>query len=114
MEQIDWTAARFLFDVLTTIFMIGVAIYVWWTNRTRATSTALLEVHNRLDDVDRHVSRIDQTLENRPGYSEIEVLRTELSEMNRGMAQINAQMQSTTALLNRLHEYLLAQKGNNR
>jgi len=34
--------------------------------------------------------------------------------MNRGMAQVSAQLQSTTALLNRLHEYMLQEKGNGR
>lgn len=111
MNSIDWNAARLLFDLLSALFMGGVAIYVWWTNRTRATGAALRKVHGRLDEVDKHVSRLEQTLENRPGYSEIDALRGELAEMNRGMAQISAQMQSTTALLNRLHEYLLTEKG---
>lgn len=114
MESIDWNAAKVLFDVAQALFMAGVAAYVWWTNKHRATSTAIAEVNSRIDAVDKHVARMEQTLESRPGYGEIEVLRTELAEMNRGMAQISAQMQGTSALLNRLHEYLLTEKGNGR
>tara|TARA_B100000700_G_scaffold243998_1_gene272049 strand:- start:2439 stop:2789 length:351 start_codon:yes stop_codon:yes gene_type:complete len=113
-ESINWAAAKVLFDVVQALFIVGVAVYTWWANKHRATSTALSDVHERLDEVDRHVARIDQTLDSRPGYSEIDTLRSELAEMNRGMAQISAQMQSTTALLNRLHEYLLTEKGNAR
>lgn len=112
MELINWAAAKLLFDVTQALFMAGVAVYVYWTNKHRATGTAITQVNDRLDEVDKHVSRLEQTLENRPGYSEIDALRSELAEMNRGMAQISAQMQSTTALLGRLHEYLLTEKGN--
>lgn len=114
MGAIDWTAARFLFDLLSALFMGGVAIYVWWTNRTRATGAALGEVHGRIDQVDKHIARIEQTLDSRPGYAEIDVLRSEMATISRGMAEISAQMQSTTALLGRLHEYLLTEKGNAR
>ncbi|NVF15982.1 MULTISPECIES: DUF2730 family protein [Vreelandella] len=111
MELINWAAAKLFFDIAQAVLMGGVAVYVWWTNRTRATGTAITQVNKRIDEVDKHVSSLEQTLENRPGYTEIEALRSELAEMNRGMAQISAQMQSTTALLNRLHEYLLTEKG---
>lgn len=108
--MINWDAAKVLFDVSQALFMAAVAAYVYWTNKHRATGTAIKQVNERLDDVDKHISRLEQTLDNRPGYSEIEALRGDLAEMNRGMAQVNAQMQSTTALLNRLHEYLLTEK----
>ncbi|MCL7931626.1 DUF2730 family protein [Halomonas llamarensis] len=111
MEVINWAAAKLFFDIVQALFMAGVAVYVYWTNKHRATGSAIEQVNTRLDEVDKHVSRLEQTLDNRPGYSEIEALRGELAEMNRGMAQVNAQMQSTTALLNRLHEYLLTEKG---
>ncbi|MGM0913745.1 MAG: DUF2730 family protein [Pseudomonadota bacterium] len=113
-ETIDWNAARFFWDLLSALFMGGVAIYVWWINRTRATGAALREVHGRIDQVDKHIARIEQTLDSRPGYAEIDVLRSEMATISRGMAEISAQMQSTTALLGRLHEYLLTEKGNAR
>lgn len=112
MDSIDWTAAKFLFDVLQALFMAGLGFYVWWANKHRATGKAIAEVNGRIDDLDKHVSRIEQTLDNRPGYSEIEQLRTEMATMNRGVAELAAQMQSTTSLLNRVHEYLLTEKGN--
>lgn len=114
MELINWAAAKVLFDVGQALFMGGVAAYVYWSNKHRATGTAIAEVHVRIDEVDRHVSRLEQALANRPGYGEIDKLRAEMAEMNRGMAQVSAQLQSTTALLNRLHEYMLQEKGNGR
>ena len=77
-----------------------------------ATSTAIREVHIRLDEVDKHVSRLEQTLENRPGFSEIDKLRGEMAGMNRSVGELATQVQASNALLNRLHEYLLTEKGN--
>lgn len=114
MEITNLWDARFLFEVVKNAFLLTVAIYVWWTTRNRATGAAIGEVHGRIDEVDRHVQRLEQTLANRPGYGEIDKLRAEMAEMNRGMAQVSAQLQSTTALLNRLHEYMLQEKGNGR
>lgn len=111
MEGINWSAAKVLFDIAQALFMAGVAIYVWWSNKHRATGTAITETNGRLDELERHVTRIEQTLDNRPGYSEIEQLRTEMATMNRGVAELAAQMQSSNSLLNRLHEYLLTERG---
>lgn len=113
-EAINWAAAKVLFDVIQALVMVGVAIYVWWTNKHRATSTALRKVNERIDRVDQHVGRLEHTLENRPGYSEIDQLRAEMATMNRGVAELAAQMQASNSLLNRLHEYLLTEKGNGR
>lgn len=112
MEITNLWDARFLFELTKNTFLLAVGIYVWWTTRNRATSTAIRDVHIRLDEVDRHVSRIEQTLENRPGYSEIEKLRGEMAGMNRSVGELAMQVHASNALLNRLHEYLLTEKGN--
>lgn len=112
MEGINWSAAKVLFDVGQALFMAGVAAYVWWSNKHRATSSALKAVDTRMDNIDRHITQVENTVSRRPGYGEIDKLRNEMAEMNRTMAQVSAQLQSTTALLNRLHEYTLQEKGN--
>ena len=108
--MINWDAAKVLFDVSQALFMAAVAAYVDWTNKHRATGTAIKQVNERLDDVDKHISRLEQTLDNRPGYSEIDQLRAEMATMNRGVAELAASMNASNALLNRLHEYLLTEK----
>jgi len=112
MDGINWSAAKVLFDVFQAACMVAVSAYVWWSNRHRATSSAIRQVNTRLDEVDRHVSRLEQTLDSRPGYGEIDKLRAEMATMNRGVAELAAQMQASNSLLNRLHEYLLTEKGN--
>lgn len=114
MEAINWNAAKVLFDLIQALILAAVAIYVWWTSRTRASTTALENVHERLNEVDGHVTTLRQSLDSRPSFTEINALRAELAAINTGMSRISSQMESTTALLNRLHEYLLTDKGNAR
>lgn len=102
--DIDWTAARFFLDLGLVVFTGGVGIYVWWTSRNRASSEAIRAV-------DRRVDGLEQQLKRRPGFNDLDKLRTEMHGISRGMAEISTQMQSTNALLNRLHEYLLTERG---
>ncbi|AQU83236.1 MULTISPECIES: DUF2730 family protein [unclassified Halomonas] len=112
MDVINWAAAKLLFDILQALLMCVMAVYIYWLNKHRATGTAISKLNERVDDVDKHLSRLEQTLDNRPGYSEIDQLRSEMATMNRGVAELSASMNASNALLNRLHEYLLTEKGN--
>lgn len=111
MEAINWAAAKVLFDVLQALFMVLVTIYVWWTNKHRATGTAIRAMNERLDGVDRHVSQLEQAIKHRPRHDDLDKLRAEMAQTNRGLAELGAQLQGTTALLNRLHDYLLQERG---
>lgn len=102
--------ARFVWDVMQTSLTAAIGLYVWWTGRTRATTHAIRSVDERVDDVDQHLRRLEQTLENRPGYGDLDNLRGELAQTNRTLEGVSAQLKGTTVLLNRLHEYLLQER----
>jgi septal ring factor EnvC (AmiA/AmiB activator) len=110
MEVVDWSAARLFWDVSQTAIMAVIGIYVWWTSRTRATTQAIKQVDDRVTRVDQHVRKLEQTLEHRPGYSDLDTLRAEIAQTNRSLAEVSAQLQGTTALLHRLHDYLLQER----
>lgn len=110
MEAVDFNGARFFWDVAQTVIMAVIGIYVWWTGRTRATTQAIKQVDDRVTDVDQHVKRLEQTLDNRPGYGDLDNLRAEMAQTNRTLEGVTAQLQGTTALLHRLHDYLLQER----
>lgn len=113
MEVVDWSAARLGWDVLQTAIMALIGVYVWWTSRTRATTQAIKRVDERVTEITGEVRHLEQTLEHRPGYGDLDNLRAEMAQTNRSLAEVSAQLQSTTALLHRLHDYLLQEKGKN-
>lgn len=110
MEAMDWSGARFMWSVMQTLITALIGIYVWWTGRTRATTQAIRQVDERVTQMSNHVERLEQTLEHRPGFSDLDNLRAEMAQTNRSLAEVSAQLQGTTALLNRLHEYLLQER----
>ncbi len=110
MEAVNIDGARFFWDVAQTLIMAVIGIYVWWTGRTRATTKAIQQVDDRVTDMDQHVKRLEQTLENRPGYGDLDNLRAEMAQTNRTLEGVTAQLQGTTALLHRLHDYLLQER----
>jgi len=110
MEAVDIDGARFFWDVAQTVIMAVIGIYVWWTGRTRATTKAIQQVDYRVTDVDQHMKRLEQTLDNRPGYGDLDNLRAEMAQTNRTLEGVTAQLQGTTALLHRLHDYLLQER----
>ncbi|KXA72505.1 MULTISPECIES: DUF2730 family protein [Alcaligenaceae] len=110
MEGVDWGAARLFWDVLQTGITAAIAVYVWWTGRSRATTDAIDRVDDRVTQVQQRLDRVEHTLESRPGYADLDALRAEVAQTNRKLAEVSAQLVGTTNLLNRLHDYLLQER----
>lgn len=112
MESIDWSAAKVGLDLIQMAFTGAVAIYVWWSNKYRANASAIRTLSQRIDGQDKHLAQLDQTIKHRPRHDDLDKLRDEMTHTNRELAEVSSQLKSTTALLNRLHDYLLQEKGN--
>lgn len=110
MGTMDVDSARLIWDMAQTGMTAAIGLFVWWTNRTRATTKAIEQVDERVNKLDHDVRRLEQTLQNQPGYSDVEHLRENLAETNRTLAKVAAELAATTALLNRVHEFLLAER----
>ncbi|MBZ9574403.1 DUF2730 family protein [Modicisalibacter sp. MOD 31.J] len=111
---INWNAMKVLFDVLQALFMVLVSVYVWWTNRTRANGRTIQGINKRIDTVEREVGSIKQTVDNMPHHGDMDQLRSEIGQLNRGLAEVVAEMKGSNQLLHRLHDYLLTERGNGR
>lgn len=109
----DFSAARFGWDVLQTMIMSAIGIFVWWKSRTAATKQAIDRVDSRVDRTVSRLSRVEQTLENRPNYGDLDALRSDLAKTNRNLAEVSAQLQGASSLLTRLHDYLLQERRSN-
>ncbi|CAP44755.1 DUF2730 family protein [Bordetella petrii] len=110
MSEVDWGAARLGWDVLQTGITAAIALYVWWTGRSRATTDAIDQVDDRVTKTQQRLDRVEQTLENRPGYADLHAVRAEMAQTNRKLAEVSAQLLGATNLLNRLHDYLLQER----
>lgn len=110
MEVVDWNKIRFFWDLAQAACLVILTVYVWYSNRYKARGEVIDEMNKRIEGLDKHVGRLEHTMENQPGYTEIEHLRGEIQQTNRSLEKVSAELHSTTALLNRLHEYLLTER----
>ncbi|WP_445157392.1 hypothetical protein [Halomonas sp. E14] len=107
MEGINWTAARFFFDVAQVAFMVGVSLYVWWTNRTRATREAIVSTNERIDELERRMDGVDHDLRHRPSSKELRDLWRKLDETNQGLARATSTNEALAKQLGIIHQHLL-------
>lgn len=112
MESINWDAAKVISDLGQWLIMAAFAIYAWWARRNSDNGKTIKGINERIDTLDKHVAGLDQTIKHRPRHDDLDKLRDEMTNTNRELAEVSSQLKSTTALLNRLHDYLLQEKGN--
>ncbi|MDO0944643.1 DUF2730 family protein [Chromohalobacter israelensis] len=112
MESINWDAAKVFSDLGQWLIMGAFAIYAWWSRRNSDNGKTLNGINNRIDGLDKHLAQVEQTIKHRPRHDDLDKLRTEMTHTNRELAEVSSQLKSTTALLNRLHDYLLQERGN--
>lgn len=110
-DGIDYTSAKFWFEVARTGVAVGAWVYVWWVNRKKAmekrfslierTMRATIEkFENRIDSrCNGNTSRITELetakvsmvaqLEHMPKHSDIKELTSKISELNGRLSGIN-------------------------
>lgn len=109
--NIDWSAARLLWDIAQALALAALSVYAWWGRRNRASESTIRDINRRLDGVDTKIAQVEQTINSRPDHGDLERLRQEMSQTNRLLAEISASQKATTSLVNRLHDYLLNERG---
>lgn len=114
MDAVDVGSARLAWDVLQTVFMAIIGVYLWWVNRTRATTNAITQVDGRVTELAGQVDKLEQTVASRPKHGDVNELRNEIAQTNRQLSKVSAELHATTELLGTVHRFLLNDKGPNR
>tara|TARA_R110001583_G_scaffold9243_2_gene43920 strand:- start:793 stop:1137 length:345 start_codon:yes stop_codon:yes gene_type:complete len=107
LNDVNWDATRLGFDLAQTLFMAGVAIYVWWTNRTRATKESIKEVDERASALERRVDGIEKDLSHLPGHDELAVLHEKVNGVANTMSQVQGELRGINTTLNLINEFLI-------
>lgn len=110
MEHIDWTMARFFFDLVQVAGLVAVSVYAWWVNRHRATGQAIQQAGERIDDLERRVDGVDHDLRHRPSSDELRDLWRKLDETNQGLARATSTNEALAKQLGIIHQHLLEQR----
>ncbi len=99
--DIDWGAARLGWEVVKAAILAAVAVYAWWRTRDRVTQDTLEEFRDRIVISEKEIAK-------RTEFTHLEDLKREVSQTNTQLAQVSAKLEAQTALLGRVHEWLLS------
>jgi aminoglycoside phosphotransferase (APT) family kinase protein len=98
---------KLIWDITQALILVAIGFYTWWQTRERVTREAIAEI-------DRRLHQIDRAIDGRPEFTHFDGLRDQLAENNQRLSEVSARLEATTALLNRLHDYLLHDRSDKR
>ena len=105
--DLDYNVLKFWFDVAQLAGTIGVAVYVWWTSRSRATQESIAAVEASVTGLSGRVDRVEQELEHLPGRSEWQALDTRIDTLNRQIGELTTAQYANNKLLLLINEHLI-------
>ncbi len=121
MTEADLTAARFWFDVIQVVWAIAVSVYVWYSNRQRATKEAIDRVELKHDtDIKRMEARLqeygdrmlklEQQVAHLPNNDKIGQVHYRIDQLGQGVKGMEGQMVQMNHTLQLIQEFLLEGK----
>lgn len=118
VNDVNWAATSFGFNLAQTLFMAGVTIYVWWTNRSRATKSAIEEVDSkvtvikrdldvRLNKLDQRLSLTEQTIKHLPDHEDLGAIHEKVNEVARTMSEMSGELRGMNRTLTLMNDYFI-------
>ncbi len=103
----DYSAAKFWFDVVQTAFMAFVSVYVWWTTRTRATKAAIDRVDDRVTGHETRLLLIEQHAKHIPGHEDLGAIHNRVDQVGQGVRTLEGEMKQINHTLHLIQQHLL-------
>jgi mevalonate kinase len=113
-SPINWTAARFMLDIVILLGMIGIGIYTWWSNRTRASQVEFGQAHKRMDKILAQVNRLELEAKHVPTRAEFTDLNERLGELHADLREMIGGQETLKRLVDIMNQHLLAGGGGRR
>jgi hypothetical protein len=104
---LNYSAANFWWQMLTTLVVVIHFLYQWVTSKDRVTKQAVDATNQRLDEFGYRVTIVEQKLLAVPDDEAIARLHSRLDVTNREMGELMGKLSETKHLLNVLHDHTL-------
>lgn len=121
-SHLDYGAMRFWWDVVQTIVLVGITIYVWVKNRSQVNTKRIDQVEKQLVEIDKRIDKsveddelksieenlteMDKRLEKALGHEDLEKLYTKVNSISRDLAHMKGEATQQNKLLHRMDDYL--------
>jgi hypothetical protein len=90
--EIDYGAARFWFDVAHLVGLLGLGVYTWIVNRTKANRGAIDRVDSRVTAIDLRLSQLESDVRHLPDDDDLGEIHEKVNTIASNMAEIKGQL----------------------
>ena len=121
MTEAELSNARFWFDAAQVVWAIAVPVYVWYSNRQRATKEAIARVEqkhdadvkrleDRLQEYGNRVLQLEQQVMHLPNNEKIGQVHYRIDQLGQGVKGMEGQMVQMNHTLQLIQGFLLEGK----
>lgn len=103
MQQIDYTAWRFWFDVLQLAGICSIGIYSWWSNREKVTTRKFREHEARLAQLENDIRH--PSCQYHVGFED------RLDTINSGVSKVEGRLEGINRAVDLMNDFLINQGG---
>ncbi len=100
MSKADIYLWKLVFDVVQTVFMCGIAIYVWIITKHKVNAdkiTQLEDIHNQeIHSVKNRLTEIETTIKHMPDRDQISRIHRRIDELSKGVASMDGELKGVT------------------
>ncbi|MGR6871224.1 hypothetical protein ACU6U9_02700 [Pseudomonas sp. HK3] len=98
-NELDYSAMRFWWDIIQSVSVIGIAIYVWLKSRSQVNT-------NRIEEIEKEMVQLDKRLEKAVGHKDLEGIHIRLGGISRDLSKLEGEFKSNSELLSRIDNYI--------
>ena len=103
-------ALRFVFDVVLTLALGGVALYTYLVNRTKANRVAIDRQDMRIQDLSHRVTSVERDVRHLPGHTEIAALHEKVNLISNHLSTMTGEFSGVRNTLDVIHRIMLEDK----
>jgi hypothetical protein len=104
---LDYSHMRFWFDLVQTCFVIGLAIYTWIVNRTKANKDAIDLVDGRVTQIQERVTLLENDVRHLPDHDDLGAIHDKVNVVANSMSSIQGELHAINRTLTLINDHLL-------
>lgn len=116
--NMDYSQARFWFDILQTIGVLVLAVYTWLTNRHKANRDAITQVdknhkaaiediHGHLHEINRKVDLQERDIRHLPNHEDISRLHEKVNKVGESIKEVQGELKNINRTMALVNDHLL-------
>ena len=96
MQKLDVPLVKFAFDLVQTMVMVGISIYVWIVTNHKANATKIQELAQRqdaeIDELDSRLTSIETKMDAMPNQQSMDTLHKRINSQSQTLHNIEGEL----------------------